>query len=163
MVAFPYKMAWLLHLGPHCVFQDREKKTRCPTGRSCAANEKTKLLKSPASFLCLIDQNCHKLPLAARQADKVNVLAGFTATLKNLEFCLFFKFLKFILKIFIYLFMRDTQRKTETYAEGEAGSSQGASCRAWFWTLRSHPEPKADAQPLSYPGVPGFCLVRQNW
>ena len=31
-------------------------------------------------------------------------------------------------KIFIYLFMRDTERKVETWAEGEAGSLQVAWC-----------------------------------
>ena len=43
------------------------------------------------------------------------------------------------------LFMRDT----ETQAEGEADSLWGAPCR----TPESPPEPKADAQPLSHPGV----------
>ena len=32
----------------------------------------------------------------------------------------------YILKEFIYLFMRDTEREAETQAEGEAGSMQGA-------------------------------------
>ena len=36
-------------------------------------------------------------------------------------------FLRFF-KNFIYLFMRDTERKAETQAEGEAGSMQGALC-----------------------------------
>ena len=36
----------------------------------------------------------------------------------------------FFFKDFIYLFMRDTERKreAETQAEGEAGSMQGARC-----------------------------------
>ena len=34
----------------------------------------------------------------------------------------------FFFKIFIYLFMRDTQREAETQAEGEAGSMQGTLC-----------------------------------
>ena len=35
-------------------------------------------------------------------------------------------FFKIFLKDFTYLFMRDTQRKTETQVEGEAGSLKGA-------------------------------------
>ena len=45
----------------------------------------------------------------------------------------------------IYLFVRES----ETQAEGEAGSSQGARCRTRSWILGSCSEPKADAQPLS--------------
>ena len=48
--------------------------------------------------------------------------------------------------------MRDTQREAE--AEGEAGSREpdaGLDPR----TPGSRPEPKADAQPLSHPGIPG--------
>ena len=45
--------------------------------------------------------------------------------------CLFSTLFVF-LNIFIYLFMRDTERKkeAETQAKGEAGSMQGARCRA---------------------------------
>ena len=51
--------------------------------------------------------------------------------------------------------MKDTERKTETQAEGgEAGFMQGA----WWGTQSqdpgSQPEPKADPQPLSHPGIP---------
>ena len=49
--------------------------------------------------------------------------------------------------------MRDTQREAETQAEGEVGS-QGAWCGLDPRTLGSWPEPKADVQPLSHPGVP---------
>ena len=45
--------------------------------------------------------------------------------------------------------MRDTEIEAETQAEGEAGSMQG-----------SQPEPKADAQPLSHPGVPGSTFLK---
>ena len=48
--------------------------------------------------------------------------------------------------------MRDTQREAET--EGEAGSSQGAQCGTRSPDLGICPESKADAQPLSHPGVP---------
>ena len=50
--------------------------------------------------------------------------------------------------------MRDTGRGAEAEGEGEAGSSQGARCGTRSWILGSHPEPNADAQPLSHPGVP---------
>ena len=46
--------------------------------------------------------------------------------------------------------MRDREK-----AEGEIGSSQGAQCGTQSWNLGSCLEPKADAQPLSHPGVPG--------
>ena len=29
-------------------------------------------------------------------------------------------------------------------------------------TPGSHPEPKADIQPLSHPGVPFFCILKQD-
>ena len=54
-------------------------------------------------------------------------------------------------KDFIYLFMRDTERQKQ--AEGEAGSLQLAQCRLKSRTPRSRPEPKADTQPMSYPGI----------
>ena len=59
----------------------------------------------------------------------------------------------FFFKDFIYLFMRDTWREAETQAEREAGSSQGP---IWDSIPKpgSLPEPKADTQPLSHPGVP---------
>ena len=50
--------------------------------------------------------------------------------------------------------MRDRERKAEIQAEGEAGSTQGARCGTRPRTPGSHPEPKADAQPLSHPGIP---------
>ena len=39
-------------------------------------------------------------------------------------------------------------------AEGEAGSLQGARTGTGSPDPGSHPEPKADAQPLSHPGDP---------
>ena len=67
-----------------------------------------------------------------------------------------FPILLFLLffKDFMYLFMRDTEREADTQAEGEAGSLQGARWGLDPGTPGSHPEPKADAQPLSHPGVP---------
>ena len=50
--------------------------------------------------------------------------------------------------------MKDIQREAETQAEGEAGSSQGAQCRTRSQILGSDPEPKAEAQLLSHPGIP---------
>ena len=52
--------------------------------------------------------------------------------------------------------MRDTEREAETQAEEEIGSLQGARCGTQSRIPGSHPEPKADAQPLSHPGVPPY-------
>ena len=49
--------------------------------------------------------------------------------------------------------MRDTQRKAETQAEGEAPPGE-PDVELDPRTLGLWPEPKADAQPLSHPGVP---------
>ena len=58
------------------------------------------------------------------------------------EFLFFFKDL-------IYLFMKDTQKESETQAEGEAGSLQGSPMRDSIPGLWDHarpcPELKADA------------------
>ena len=48
--------------------------------------------------------------------------------------------------------MRNTQREAKTQAEGEAGSLQKPEVGLDPGTPRSHPELKADAQPLSHPG-----------
>ena len=54
--------------------------------------------------------------------------------------------------------MRDTQREggreAETQAKGEAGSMQGARRGTRSRVSRITPEPKADSQPLSHPGIP---------
>ena len=53
----------------------------------------------------------------------------------------------FFFKDFIYLFMRDTETQVEApRKELDAGLDPGPP--------GSHPETKADAQPLSHPGVP---------
>ena len=57
--------------------------------------------------------------------------------------------------------MRDTQREAETQAEGEAGSMQGARQGTNPRTLGSRPEPKADAQPLSHPGIPENYFLKK--
>ena len=57
--------------------------------------------------------------------------------------------------------MRDTERKAETQAErGEAGSMQGADVGLDPRTPGSRPEPKADAQPLSHPGIPLYVYLK---
>ena len=48
--------------------------------------------------------------------------------------------------------MRD--RETETQAEGEAGSLWEPDVGLDLGTPGSQPEAKADAQPLSHPGIP---------
>ena len=58
--------------------------------------------------------------------------------------------------------MKDTQRKAETQAEGEAGSLQGTRCGTRSSDLGSRPESKADAQPLSHPGVLLVCFILPN-
>ena len=50
--------------------------------------------------------------------------------------------------------MRDTRREAETQAEGEAGSLPGSHWDSIPGLPGSRPELKADAQPLSHPGVP---------
>ena len=54
-----------------------------------------------------------------------------------------------------YLFMRNTKREGQRHRQREQQPphrepDEGLDHR----TLRSHPEPKADAQPLSHPGIP---------
>ena len=61
------------------------------------------------------------------------------------------------LKDFIYLFMRDTTER-QTQAEGEAGSLRDPNEVLDPETLGSHPEPKADAQLLSHPGIPNTVI-----
>ena len=53
-----------------------------------------------------------------------------------------------------YLFMTDTERETETQAEGEEAPWREPNVGLDPRTPGSHPEPKADAQPLNYPGAP---------
>ena len=53
--------------------------------------------------------------------------------------------------------MEDTERGR---AEGEAGSMQGARSGTQSRIPGSHPEPKADAQPLRHPGVPRSSLSK---
>ena len=55
--------------------------------------------------------------------------------------------------------MRDTEREAETQEKGEVASLRGApACGTQFPTPESQPEPQADTQPLSHPGIPEFCL-----
>ena len=60
---------------------------------------------------------------------------------------------KLFKKYFIHLFMRNTERKTETQAEGEAGSHREPDVGLDPRTPGSQPELKADAQPLSHPHI----------
>ena len=50
--------------------------------------------------------------------------------------------------------MRDTEREAETQAEGKVGSLWGARRETRSQDPGRHPGLKADAQPLSHPGVP---------
>ena len=65
-------------------------------------------------------------------------------------------------KYFIYLFMRDTERKSETLAEGEAGFLQGARCRTgskdprttpWAKGRHSNTEPPRHPKPWFFNGA----------
>ena len=61
----------------------------------------------------------------------------------------------FFFKIFIYLFMKDRERERQRHRQKE----KQAPCREPDVGLDpgspgSHPGPKADAQPLSRPGIP---------
>ena len=57
--------------------------------------------------------------------------------------------------------MRDREREAETQGEGEAGSKQEPDVGLDPRTSVSCPESKANAQPLSHPGIPrGPFLIR---
>ena len=59
--------------------------------------------------------------------------------------------------------MRETHPHTEAetqQAEGEAGFSRGAQCGTQSQDPGITPEPKADAQPLSHPGVPPLIFTK---
>ena len=63
------------------------------------------------------------------------------------------------LKIFFNLFLRDTERERESERQRHRQREKQAPCRDPDVGLHprtpgSHPEPKADAQPLSHPGAP---------
>ena len=53
----------------------------------------------------------------------------------------------------------------------EEGSSRGAQCGTQPWDFRTCPEPKLDAQLLSYPGIPNIekllnaeaCVASTFW
>ena len=59
--------------------------------------------------------------------------------------------------------MRDTERKAETQAEGEAGSHGKPNARLDPRIPGSRPEAKADALPLSHPGVPEFLYFKPHF
>ena len=54
------------------------------------------------------------------------------------------------------------ERKTETQAEGEAGSMQGAGCGTQSRDSRITPLPKAGTRPLSHTGVPSTYILKFN-
>ena len=65
----------------------------------------------------------------------------------------------FFFKDFIYLFMKDThtQRQRHRQKEKQAPHKEpNEGTRSWI--PGSGPEPKADIQPLSHPGVPGLSF-----
>ena len=67
-------------------------------------------------------------------------------------------------RFYFFIHESHTEREAETWAEGEAGSLQGTWCRDSIpRTPGSLPEPKADAQWLSHPGVPLKKSVYPVW
>ena len=64
--------------------------------------------------------------------------------------------------MYLFIHERHGEREAETRAEGEAGSTQGARHGTQSQVPRSCPEPKADAQLLSPPGVPRLVFKIQN-
>ena len=56
--------------------------------------------------------------------------------------------------------MRDTERETETQAEGEAGSMHREPDVGFDpGSPGSRPGPKAGAKPLRHPGIPAHLLI----
>ena len=60
--------------------------------------------------------------------------------------------------------MRNTQREAETHKERQRQKEKQAPCREPKVGLDprtpgSHPEPKADGQPLSHPGAPRLASL----
>ena len=52
--------------------------------------------------------------------------------------------------------MRDTERKAETQAEGEAGSNAGSPMWDSILGLQDHTRAEGGAKPLSHPDCPSF-------
>ena len=62
----------------------------------------------------------------------------------------------YFFKIYLFIHDRHREREAETQEEGEAGSMRGARCGTRSRDSRIGPGPKADAKPLSHPGIPSF-------
>ena len=61
----------------------------------------------------------------------------------------------------MYLFMRNTHRKRQRHRQKEKQATCGEPDAGLDpKTPGSHPEPKADAQPLSHPGIPVLCFKK---
>ena len=68
---------------------------------------------------------------------------------------IFFFFNFFLFFIYDRHTVREREREAETQAEGEAGSMhREPDVGLDPGSLGSYPGPKADAQPLSHPGIP---------
>ena len=75
---------------------------------------------------------------------------------------LFLKFFRFIYFLFIYLFMRDIEREAETRQREKQAPCRDPDVGLNPGILGSCPEPKADAQLLSHPGVPDSEFLRSS-
>ena len=58
--------------------------------------------------------------------------------------------------------MRDTERETETQAEGEAGSMQVAQCGTQSQIPRIRPWAEGGAKLLSHPGCPKNLFIHER-
>ena len=92
------------------------------------------------------------LPLTQLVASNLSHSYGWSETI----YCLS---LFFFVKI---LFIDETQRGKDIGRGKKAGSLQGTWCQTRLWGPGSWPEPKADAQPLSHPGVPIYSLLKSD-
>ena len=78
------------------------------------------------------------------------------------QMSLLYSFLFFFFKDFIYLFMRDTQKEQRHGKREKQAPSREPDVELDPRTPGSHPEPEADAQPLSHPGAPVLYYFFRN-
>ena len=56
----------------------------------------------------------------------------------------------FFLRFYLFIHERHKRRETETQAEGEAGSMQGAGCATQSWVPKIMPWAEGGAKPLGH-------------
>ena len=109
-------------------------------------------------FLIIVCMRFDKNPflLLMFRGNNFSYLAGPASRLSALGFFFFF-FLSIFFFLRFYSFMRHTQRGRDT-RRGRSRLPTGSPIQNSIPELGSRPEPKADAQPLSHPGVPWFRI-----